>query len=296
MKHIEIQKSSFIDYLEKLSKKRKGNNITVWNIAIQYLKDFTNDQLLFEQLNTDLFDEFKDYLLTTKSKRSKSKKLSKNSAVSYFNKIKAGLKQAFIDGYLIQNLNDKIRPIKEEETHKQFLTIEELKKLVLYPCKSEVHKNAGLFSALTGLRFSDIQKLTWNEIEYIEKEGYILKYKQKKTSNVEVIPISDQAYSFTNGTRNPKEMDQTKKVFENLVYSAQRNTLLKEWIQSAGITKNITFHCFRHTYATLQLYNGTDIYTVSKMLGHKNLKNTQIYAKIVDAKKRETVNKIQLDL
>ena len=85
-------------------------------------------------------------------------------------------------------------------------------------------------------------------------------------------------------------------MFEGLKYSAYLNKLLRNWIQSAGITKHITFHCFRHTYATLQLFNGTDIYTVSKMLGHKDLKTTQVYIKIVDAAKREATNRITIDL
>ena len=69
---------------------------------------------------------------------------------------------------------------------------------------------------------------------------------------------------------------------------------LKEWLKEAGIKKHITFHCFRHTYATLQIAAGTDIYTVSKMLTHKNVSTTQIYADLVDAKKRESANKISL--
>ncbi len=64
------------------------------------------------------------------------------------------------------------------------------------------------------------------------------------------------------------------------------------WIMKAGITKHITFHCARHTYATLLLTYGVDIFTLSKLLGHKNIKNTQIYAKIIDRKKREAVDKL----
>jgi hypothetical protein len=60
----------------------------------------------------------------------------------------------------------------------------------------------------------------------------------------------------------------------------------------AGITKDITFHCARHTFAVLQLTLGTEIFTLSKLLGHSELKTTQIYAKIIDEKKREAVNKI----
>jgi site-specific recombinase XerD len=91
-------------------------------------------------------------------------------------------------------------------------------------------------------------------------------------------------------------MEQDTLVFEGLKYSAYHNKHLFQWIGAAGITKNITFHCFRHTFATLQLFNGTDIYTVSKMLGHKDLKTTLIYVKIVDGVKRKASNSIQLDM
>ena len=110
------------------------------------------------------------------------------------------------------------------------------------------------------------------------------------------MPISEQAYGFTIGSDNPKEMVQDEKVFQGLKYSAYHNKHLFQWIGAAGITKNITFHCFRHTYATLQLMKGTDIYTVSKMLGHKDLKTTQVYAKIVDEAKRKAADRIQLNI
>ena len=67
---------------------------------------------------------------------------------------------------------------------------------------------------------------------------------------------------------------------------------LQRWCMDAGINKTITFHCGRHTFAVLQLSLGTEIYTVSKLLGHKELKTTQVYARILDEKKREAVNKI----
>ena len=69
---------------------------------------------------------------------------------------------------------------------------------------------------------------------------------------------------------------------------------LKKWIKQAGIQKHISFHCFRHSYAVIQISLGTDIYTVSKMLTHKNVSTTQIYADLVNTKKRETANKISL--
>ncbi|MDW7691476.1 site-specific integrase [Flammeovirgaceae bacterium SG7u.111] len=286
----------FVEYFKTLAKKRKGSNYNNWDSALNHFASFTNGSLKFAELNERILEDFKEYLLSTKSRRSDKTTLSQNSAVSYFNKVKATLRQAYKDGILQTDLNTKISPIKTEETRREYLTIEELNQLVKTPCNAPLLKRAALFSALTGLRFSDIQKMVWSELEYIEGQGYFLNFNQKKTKGVEVLPIPEQAYNFTEGNKNPKDMPQDKKVFEGLKYSAYQNKHLFQWIGAAGITKDITFHCFRHTYATLQLVNGTDIYTVSKMLGHKDLKTTQVYAKIVDEAKREAAGKIKLDL
>ena len=287
----EVGEQCFVEYFRKLANKRKASNHDNWISAFRYLEAFTNGKLKFADLNEKFLEDFKEYLLTTKSKKSDKAVLSQNSAVSYFNKVKATLKQAHKDGILQINLNAKVEPIKQAETRREYLTIEELNKLVKTPCNNDLLKRAALFSALTGLRFSDIQKMTWGELEYIEGNGYFLNFNQKKTKGVEVLPISEQAYNFC-GTQR----ESTEKVFEGLTYSAHENKYLYQWIGAAGITKNITFHCFRHTFATLQLYNGTDIYTVSKMLGHKDLKTTQVYAKIVDDAKRKAVDRIKLDM
>lgn len=291
----ELGEQCFIEYFTKLANKRKASNSDNWNAALNYLETFTNGSLKFTDLNQKILEDFKEYLLNTKSNRSNKTTLSQNSAVSYFNKVKAALKQAYKDGILQYDLNAKVKPIKAAETRREYLTLDELNKLVKTPCNDDLLKRAALFSALTGLRFSDIQKMTWGELEYINGQGYFLNFNQKKTKGVEVLPISEQAYSFTEGAENPKDMPEDKPVFEGLKYSAYHNKYLFQWIGAAGITKDITFHCFRHTFATLQLFNGTDIYTVSKMLGHKDLKTTQVYAKIVDEAKRTAANKIKLD-
>ena len=292
----ELSEQCFIEYFTKLANKRKDSNRLSWFSALKYLDNFTNGSLKFADLNQKFLEDFKEYLLTTKSNKSNKTTLSQNSAVSYFNKVKAALKQANIDGILQYDLNAKVKPIKAVETRREYLTLDELNKLVKTPCNYVLLKRAALFSALTGLRFSDIQKMTWGELEYINGQGYFLNFNQKKTKGVEVLPISEQAYGFTEGAENPKDMPQDKHVLEGLKYSAYNNKHLFQWIGAAGITKNITFHCFRHTFATLQLFNGTDIYTVSKMLGHKDLKTTQVYAKIVDDAKRTAANKIKLDM
>ncbi len=287
----ERGEQNFVEYFKTLANKRKASNHDNWVSAYNYLETFTNGNLKFADLNEKFCNEFKEYLLTTKSNKSSKTTLAQNSAVSYFNKVKAALKQAYKDGILQTDLNAKISPIKVAETRREYLTIEELNKLVKIPCINDLLKRAALFSALTGLRFSDIQKMVWGELEYIEGQGYFLNFSQKKTKGIEYYPISEQAVSLLNEKGEP-----TAKVFEGLEYSAYHNKHLFQWIGAAGITKDITFHCFRHTFATLQLFNGTDIYTVSKMLGHKYLKTTQIYAKIVDDTKRKAADKIKLDM
>lgn len=281
---------NFVTYFKSLAEKRKASNYDNWVSVYKYLEAFTNGSLKFSDLNELFCEDFKAYLLTTQSNKSNKTTLAQNSALSYFNKVKATLKQAYKDGYLASDLNSKIQPIKQAETQRKFLTIEELNILVKTECNNPVMKRAAIFSALTGLRFSDINNLVWGELEYIQGNGYFIKFKQQKTKGVEMMPISEQAYSLLGECKQPID-----KVFEGLKYSAYENKHIAKWIRLAGITKQITFHCFRHSYATLQLSNGTDIYTVSKMLGHRELKTTQVYAKIIDKTKREAAGKIQLD-
>lgn len=286
----ELGEQNFVEYFEKQMNKRTDSNYGNWRSAYKYLKTFTNGNLKFNELNVIILEEFKDYLLTTKSIRSNKVNLSRNSAVSYFNKVKATLKQAFKEGFLQIDINSRVSSIKTEETRREFLTEEELNKLIKTPCKNELIKKVALFSALTGLRFSDIKKLTWREIEVIKDVGILINFTQKKTKSIEVLPISKQALGLMGERKEPNE-----KIFEGLKYSAYNNKDLYNWIDNAGITKNITFHSFRHSFATLQLLKGTDLYTVSKLLGHKDLKTTQIYAKIVDETKLDAVNRINLE-
>lgn len=282
---------NFVEYFKQLADKRKASNHDNWVSAYKYLETFTNGKVRFIDLDDKFCSDFKEYLLTTKSNKSNKVSLSQNSAVSYFGKVKAALKQAYKDGYLHSDLNARIEPIKEAETRRNFLTLEELNTLVKTPCQYPLVKNAALFSALTGLRFSDIQKLAWSEVEHVEGQGYFINYTQQKTKGIEVLPISEQAYSLLGERKGNNE-----KVFEGLTYSGYYNKEFFQWLGAAGITKDITFHCFRHTYAALQLANGTDMYTLQKMLGHRDIRTTGIYAHIMDKAKREATEKIKLNL
>ncbi len=105
------------------------------------------------------------------------------------------------------------------------------------------------------------------------------------------MPIAEQAFGFFGERKEPDIQ-----IFEGLRSASYHRKDLQDWIKGAGITKHITFYCFRHTYATLQMREGTDLYTISKMLGHREMKTTQIYTKVVDEAKREAADRIKLDL
>lgn len=286
---------NFIEYFGKTAKERHRNSsqsiIVNWQRVYELLKIFVGgDTLLFSQINLKTAEDFRRFIISAPCGGNKSGTISQNTAATYFSIFKAGLKQAFIDGYLTIDISAKIKGIQEQESRREHLTAEELNTLAATPCDKPIMKRAALFSALTGLRHCDIQKLKWSEIQK-ENDSYRLNFTQQKTKGVEYMPISDQAYQLCGEPRKPEQL-----VFEDLPDPSWISKPLERWINAAGITRKITFHCFRHTYATLQLSGGTDIYTVSKMLGHTNVKTTQVYAKVVDEKKQKAAETIKLNI
>ncbi|MCC6819007.1 MAG: site-specific integrase [Bacteroidia bacterium] len=281
---------SFIDYFKELADQRKTSNHDNWMSCYNYLLNFTKGKCTFKQVDEKFCNDFSRYLLNAKSLRSDKTSLNQNSAVSYFNKFRATLNQAFREGIIKEDIIGKVPTIKPTETKRGYLTQEELNRLAKTKCPSNTLRNAALFSALTGLRYSDIVKLKWGEIDYNEEDGYVIDYKQQKTQSEEYLPISDQAFELC-GYRQGKD----DLVFKGL-NNRDRYYFFPLWLAAAGIDKELTFHCLRHTFATLQISNDTNLYTVSKLLGHKDLKTTQIYAKIVDKTKREAANKIKIKM
>ena len=291
---LERSRYNFLEYFSEIEKKRHAQfshaiSIT-WNRVYENFKIFINsDTIPFSQIDLRLIEDFRLYLLSAKRGGNKTGIISPNTASTYFSVFKAVLKQAFIDGYLTIDLSAKAKSIQGRESRREYLTVEELNMLARTPF-DPIIKRAALFSALTGLRHSDIQKLKWSEIEEFN-EGYRLNFTQQKTKGVEYMPISKQAFQLCGERKDGRLL-----VFAGLPDPSWISKPLERWIKQAGITKHITFHCFRHSYATLQLAGGTDIYTVSKMLGHTNVRTTQIYAKVVDAKKEKATEAIKLDL
>jgi integrase len=280
-------KSNFLDFFEEQSAKRKDSYN--WTMSVRYFKAFAGSTVPFTALNETLCEEYADYLLSRPALGRSKIKIKKNTAVAYFGRFKLTLKEAFKKRFLPTDLSTIIESISPQETHRPFLFKEELENMASASCPIPIVKKAGLFSAMTGFRYSDIETLLWSEIHGSEGNYYIV-YNQEKTESAEYYPVSDQTIKLL-GPRG----DSDAKVFQGLKYDQTVNAL-KKWLIHAGIEKRFTFHGFRHTFATLQIAAGTDLYTVMKLLGHKDIKTTQIYAKIVDSLKKEASEKIKINI
>ncbi len=182
---------------------------------------------------------------------------------------------------------DKQDRIKVPESKREFLTIDEIKKLIDTDCKREDVKRAYLFSCYCGLRLSDIYGLRWKDISKDGEQWRASVIMQKTTTPI-FLPLSKQAMKWL--PERPESAKDDDKVFEGLCSDVQINKTLKEWTEAAGITRHITFHTSRHTFATMMLTLGADLYVTSKLLGHANVKTTQIYGRIIDSKKNDAVN------
>ena len=267
----------FIEYFE--SKYKDYSSRAAKNKLVEFAGGkVVNGKLSFNLVDEKFLNDFKEWLL---------KRISNNTTWVYIYKLKAILNKAVKEKIIPYN-PAKYVSIKNEETEKIHLTLDELQKLYKTECEDEEIKKAFLFSCYTGLRLSDVRQLTWQQI----REGKLF-FRQKKTRGLEYLPLNKFALSLL-ASSNPKVIP----LPEMLVFKLNKNKIwclgktLRDWAKEAGINKYITFHTARHTFATLALSKGVDLYTVSKMLGHKNINTTQIYAKIIDKTVEKAVQKL----
>ena len=280
---------NFVTYFKSIAEKREKSNLANWNSTYIHLFNFTNGVLKLANLNEQFCNDFKEYLLTTTTIKSKDAKLSQNSAVSYFNKFKSALKKVYKDGKININLNDKIDCIPIQETIKHTLTIEELNLLAKAECESPLLKKIVLFSALTGMPYKEMENLKWEQTEVSESFGIRIKMRRQKSDKPLYTYISKDAYNLLGERKEPKD-----KVFEG-IKNKDRFDLFSKWLTKVGIKKKMTFHDLRHTYGCLQIELGTDLYTVQGNMGHSTSRQTMLYAKVSDQRKREAANKIKLN-
>ena len=276
-------KADFLEYYRRQLRKHDQK----WEFVYHHFYNFVHGKCTFEEIDIDLCNKFREYLLNAKQLR-RDGHISKNSASGYWSTFRGLLKILYRNQLIKTNINDFLDKIETEDTPKDYLSVEELYKLAETPCKKPILKTAALFSCLTSLRISDILSLQWHEIVDFAAGGKCVHTITQKTKTEDIIPISDEALQLIGYSP-----EKTGLVFKGLKRSWTQQPM-KEWIREAGITKNITFHSYRRTYATLQGAAGTDIRTIQSNMAHKSITTTQRYMKVVDSNKREASNRISL--
>lgn len=276
-------KADFLEYYRRQLRKHDQK----WEFVYHHFYNFVHGKCTFEEIDIDLCNKFREYLLNAKQLR-RDGRISKNSASGYWSTFRGLLKILYRNRLITTNINDFLDKIATEDTPKDYLSVEELYKLAETPCKKPILKTAALFSCLTSLRISDILSLQWHEIVDFAAGGKCVHTITQKTKTEDIIPISDEALQLIGYSPEKNGL-----VFKGLKRSWTQQPM-KEWIREAGITKNITFHSYRRTYATLQGAADTDIRTIQSNMAHKSITTTQRYMKVVDSNKREASNRISL--
>lgn len=254
----------------------------------EYLLHIGNEYLPLNKVDKDFCKGFIAFLKTCTYNKGK-KKLGCTTQRIFVNRFGSIMEQALREGLVRQNpfkLLDKKEKPQKNCAEKEFLTIDELKKVMNTPCRYLIVKQAFLFCCFTGLRFSDMRTLEWKHIhESADNKNYYIEKKQVKTGNTVVVPLSEEAIKWM-----PEQQNSEKLVFHELqITQTTVEVVLEEWMAAAGIKKHVTYHCSRHTAATMWLTLGANLYVVSKLLGHRSIKVTEIYTKIVDQTKIDTM-------
>lgn len=248
-------------------------------------------------INVAMRDVNRDYIigltnfLRNDYRSPRGKKLKDYSVINYLGCLRNALNMAVREDVIADNPIMKLSAqdkVKAPESQREYLTVEEVQQLEATDSPYPHIKQAFLFACYTGLRCSDVRSITWGKIVK-DGEKYRLHTVMFKTKRPFYIPLSKKAMQWM-----PERGDKTddELIFENIPVQVNTKLYLQPWLDKAGITKPITFHCSRHTFGTMMLTLGADIYTTSKLMGHTKVEVTQIYAKIINKKKDDAVSLI----
>ena len=238
---------------------------------------FNVSDVSLKEVNYQFITEYEFYLKSIQG-------VQHNSAMGIIKKLKKIIRQCVANDWIAKDpfVGYKIRT---QETSRDYLIeseLEELSNKILPVNRLSQVRDIFVFSCFTGLSFSDVANLTASNItKGIDGEKWI-EINRTKTDEYSPIPLLPVPLAILAKYANhPKTNDRLLPILSN----QRMNSYLKELADICGIKKNLSFHCARHTFATtVTLTNGVPIESVSKMLGHKTLRTTQIYAKVLNVK------------
>lgn len=269
------------DYFKKVAAEKA--NYPLYKRLASRLEEYAGDHFPIQDFDASKIKGFLNFF--------RKRGCKEVSIQTYYYGLIAGLQIAVREKIITVNpkvyLSSKEKPVSDE-TKREFLTVDELKKLKAtpFPHRNKQIGDAFLFACLTGLRISDVVRRKHSEI--VEE---VLEYRQKKSSReFHYLPLNKQALEIIN--RQPhNEFSDT--IFWQLPKNpSSHNIHFKRWAEAAKINKHVTWHVARHTHATMLLTLGADIFTVSKILGHSSVNITQRYAKVITSVKKAAVERI----
>lgn len=290
----QAEKILVFDFIQSIIDKKAGTTRKSWENMLAHLRLYEPRNITFKEVTQKWCRGFHDYLDTkarlwdidTRKRIEEKKPLSEGTKKLLFLKLNAALNEAVKNDIIPSNPMKSVDKFSDVHAERQYLTLEEVKKLAATECLNAELKRAFLFSCLTGLRWSDLIALRWSDVEDMNGHTRII-FRQQKTQQVEYLDISEQAAELMGD--KPEEDDL---IFGRFMHPVMARNEIAAWVKAAGINKHITFHCARHTFAVLMLDLGIDIYTLSKLLGHRCLETTEVYAKILDKNKQAAVSRI----
>ncbi|MCI7251258.1 MAG: site-specific integrase [Prevotella sp.] len=262
---------------------------TIHNL-IRHLELFNAKQVTLKEVTPAFLRKFLEYLRGDGANKYGGR-LCQETIYTYFTILSILMNKAVRLDLIASNPFHKLSQAEKPQRRtkkKEYLTLDEVKRMSVAECDDWRVKYAFLFCCFTGLRYVDVSRLKWKHIVEVGKGEYQIELVQQKTKEPVYIPLSANALKWL-----PERGYDGK---ENYIFKFRDRSIiydyLNKWAKTAGVEKHVTFHMSRHTCATLLLYYGTDLYTVSKILGHTSIKTTQVYAKVADEMKRKAVENV----
>lgn len=272
----------FVEYFEKFKDEYKHSDKRIVRYSFEWFMKYL-DTLGIKTIKPKVLDEklckgFYNYMQSN---------LNGETPYNYFNKFKQVIKLAIKADLMIKNPTEGIRAIRDEGLKKEILSFDEIAILAKTISPNQEVKRAFLFSLFTGLRWCDVKELTFTNIDFANNT---FKYTQAKTkhsskNSTNIVELSPMLIKLIGEPREPKE-----KIFILPSHTGALKSL-KAWVKKAKISKNITWHCARHSFAVNQLSElKTDVKTVAELLGHSGLKYVERYTRAIDEKKAQAIN------
>lgn len=285
---------NFLDYFQAYNDSYTKTDIRMMQIALQRFKDFLSETPEYskfslsikpEQLNKDMMIAFTEYL--------QSRSIGEG-AKSIYQRFKKVINYAIEHDAMVKNpcIGVSIR-VDDQILRKDVLSQEEAQALINthYDNENPNVRRAFILCLYCGLRFCDVNELTYKNVDYSNK---LLRFEQNKTKGHSaasgvVIPLNDSLLSLIG--EPPADSDKSTLIFSLPTYESCLKSL-KRWVKRAGIDKHISWHCARHSFAVNILNNGANIKTVASLLGHSGIKHTEKYTRAVDRLKEDAINSL----